>query len=339
MRFDLIVPAAGIGRRCRPWSATRPKPLLPIAGRPMLAHVLDELLPLGPARIVLITGFLGEQIEAWTRATYPGIELVTVRQDRLLGQSHAVLRARDHLTGAGLIVFPDMLFRLDPASLAALDPAIDGAVFTASVADRAGFAITATGPDGLVTRLVEKPLQPMPGDPVIGMYWLRDMPRLIAAIETQIALGRAAPGGEYALADAIGLTIEDGAQIATLPLRDWIGAGNNAALLAANRWALTRMAPGAFAVDRPDSVIIQPCAIHPTAVLERSVVGPCASIGAGVVVRDSVVRDSIVDDGARIVGAVLAGSLIGRRATVAGRARSWSAGDDATAYSIETSAT
>jgi glucose-1-phosphate thymidylyltransferase len=325
--MDLILPVAGAGLRTRPWSASRPKPLLPIAGRPMLARVLDAVLPLEPQRVVLITGWLGEQIEAWVRATVTDREVVVVRQRELRGQSHAVLQAGAALAGEGLIVFPDMLFALDPGVRSRLlaGPA-DGAVFTAVVADPANFAIAAPGPDGFIARLVEKPIAPLAGDAVIGMYWLREMPRLLAAIEQQIAQGITTRGGEHALADAIGLMIDDGARIAACPVEAWIGAGSNAGMLAANRWALERERPAAPVI--PGSVVIEPCFIHPAAVIERSVIGPHASIGPGATVRGSIMRDSIVDDGAVVEGAMVAGSLVGRKTVVRGRARRLNVGDD-----------
>lgn len=334
--MNLILPVAGAGLRCRPWSATRPKPLLPIANEPMLGHALDAILPLRPERIVLITGWLGEQIEAWARATYPEQEVAVVRQDALLGQSHAVLQARAHLAGEGMILFPDMLFRLGPDSLAGL-PDADGAIFTAEVttAQRPNFAIARTGPEGWVTDIVEKPREPIAGDAVVGMYWLRDLSRLGAAIEDQIARGLAAPNGEFALADAIGLMIGDGARIASRRLDDWIGAGSNASLLGANRWVLDRMPiPADLAASAtdprryPGSIVIPPSAIDPTAVIERSVIGPYASIGAGAQISGSVVRDSIVDVGASIRHAMIEGSLIGPRARITGAAPTLNIGDD-----------
>jgi glucose-1-phosphate thymidylyltransferase len=310
--MKLILPVAGAGMRCRPWSAVLPKPLLPVANRPMLAHVLDDLLPLDPEEIILVTGWLGDQIETWTRAAYPRLPLCFIRQDRLLGQSHAVLQAREHLAGEGLIVFPDMLFRLGTDPFAAIAPEIDAAIFTTEVADRANFAIAQTGPDGIVRQLVEKPRQPMAGDAVIGMYWLRDLARLGAVISGQIAQGRAAPNGEFALADAIGSLISEGARILPIRVEEWIGAGSNASLLAANRWALDRAAvPGALP-SRPGSDIIPPCAIDPSAIIEASVIGPWASIGAGAVVRRSRVRNAIVGEGAVVEDCSLDGAIVSR---------------------------
>ncbi|MFM9107288.1 MAG: NTP transferase domain-containing protein, partial [Chloroflexota bacterium] len=169
----IVIPAAGEGRRCRPWSAVVPKPLLPVANRPMLAHVLDDLLPLGPERVVVVTGWLGGRLEAWVREAYPEMPAAFARQEGGGGPSLALLAAREHLAGPGLIVYPDMLFRLDPALLAAIGPEIDAAVFTAEPPSRAGFAIAETGPDGLVRRIVEKPAAPMAGEAVPGCCWGR----------------------------------------------------------------------------------------------------------------------------------------------------------------------
>jgi len=229
-----------------------------------------------------------------------------------------------------LIVFPDMLFELPPVPLPAAG--LDGAVFTARVADPSNFAIARLAPDGTVTGIVEKPESWVAGEAVVGMYAFRDMPRLFAAIRRQLAGGRRV-NGEYALADAIGLMVADGDRFGTVALDDWVGAGSNAGLLAANRWLLSRRREAPHAPHaRMGCVVVPPCDIHPTARLERSVVGPFATIGAGAVVRNSAVRDSIVGAGAAVESAVLDGCLIGDRAVVRGGAGSHVVGDDAVVH-------
>lgn len=321
--MDIILPVAGVGRRCRPLTHTRPKPLLPVAGGPLLGHVLDRLLRLEPDRLVFVTGYRGDEIETWVRARHPDRDCRFARQERLLGQSHAVLLAEGLVGRGALVVFPDMLFELPPSPLPA--PGLDGAVYTARVADRANFAIARLARDGTVSGIEEKPETPVVGEAVVGMYAFRDMPRLFEAIRRQMDGGRRV-NGEYALADAIGLMVADGDRFGTIGLDDWIGAGSNAGLLAANRWLLARQAHGS--VPRPGCIIVPPCEIDPTAILERSIVGPFATVGAGAAVRDSVVRDSIVGAGAMVVSAVLDGCLIGDRAAVRGRPAALTLGDD-----------
>src|SRR3712207_883612 len=109
---DIILPVAGLGTRLRPQTWSKPKPLVGLAGKPMLAHVLDRVLPLKPDKIVFITGFLGNQIEEWARAAYD-IPLAFVEQPEMRGQTDAIIRVRDDVADDALILFPDMIFETD----------------------------------------------------------------------------------------------------------------------------------------------------------------------------------------------------------------------------------
>ncbi|MGI9252578.1 MAG: sugar phosphate nucleotidyltransferase, partial [Thermomicrobiales bacterium] len=178
---------------------------------------------------------------------------------------------------------------------------------------------------GYITKLVEKPQSYVSNLAVIGIYYIREMPRLFAAIDEQIERNISLKG-EYFIADAIQLMIDDGAKIITGPVTEWEDAGNVPNLLASNRWALDRL-PLPTEV-RPGCAIIQPSIVDPSAVVERSVIGPYACIGAGATVRDSVIRDTIIEEKATVAHAILENTLIGRRANVSGRATGLNVGDD-----------
>lgn len=322
--MDVILPVAGLGSRLRPQTWTKPKPLVSLAGKPILEHVIDRVMPLAPERLVFVTGFLGDQVEAWARRRYPDMDLAFVVQPEMKGQTDAIVRCRDIVRDDALILFPDMLFEADFGVLDGL--AADAVMFTKEVEDPSALGIAVLDGHGYIVKLVEKPQEPISNLAVIGIYYVKEMPRLYAAIDQQIARNISLKG-EYFIADAIQLMIDEGAKVITAPVSAWEDAGNVPNLLAANRWALDRMSdlPAAW---RPDAVVVQPSAIDPTAVIERAIVGPYASIGAGAVVRDSVVRDVIVEERAVIEQAVLENTLIGRRARVSGHAATLNVGDD-----------
>src|SRR5215207_9118645 len=137
-RVDVILPVAGLGSRLRPQTWSRPKPLLGLAGKPILEHVLDEVMPLRPEKLVFITGYLGDQVEAWARANYD-TELAFVEQPEMRGQTDAILRARPHATSDGLILFPDMVFAAEFERIATSDA--DVVIFTKDVEDPSAFGI------------------------------------------------------------------------------------------------------------------------------------------------------------------------------------------------------
>ena len=136
--MDVILPVAGLGSRLRPLTWSRPKPLLGLAGKPILEHVLDEVMPLQPEKLVFITGYLGNQVETWARANYD-MPLAFVEQPEMRGQTDAILRVREHATSDGLILFPDMVFAAEFERIAATDA--DVVIFTKDVEDPSAFGI------------------------------------------------------------------------------------------------------------------------------------------------------------------------------------------------------
>jgi glucose-1-phosphate thymidylyltransferase len=319
---DVILPVAGLGTRLRPQTWTKPKPLVSVGGKPMLAHVLDRVLPLQPEQIVFITGFLGDQIEAWARE-HLDVPVAFVEQPEMRGQTDAILRTRGLVDGDALILFPDMLFEADFSQLRDVDA--DVVMFTKEVADPSALGV-AVVEDERIVKLVEKPREPISNLAVIGIYYIRNIADLYAAIEEQMRRGLSLKN-EYFIADAIQIMIDEGAKVISMPVSEWEDCGNAETLLSTNRFLLQRQA-GAVG-ERDGSVIVSPSIVAHDATIERSVVGPYASIGPGATVRDSLVRDSIVEEQAQINEALLDGSIVGRRASVTGLARHLNIGDDA----------
>jgi glucose-1-phosphate thymidylyltransferase len=239
------------------------------------------------------------------------------------GQTDAILRARDLVEGDALILFPDMLFEADFSALRDVDA--DVVMFTKEVPDPSALGIAGVE-DGRIVRLVEKPQEPISNLAVIGIYYVRCMKDLYAAIEEQMRRGLSLKN-EYFIADAIQLMIDNGAKVISMPVAEWEDCGSAENLLSTNRFLLDRQ--HAPAEPRNSSVVISPSFVAPDAVVENSVIGPHASIGPGVTVRGSLVRDSIVEERAQIEDALLEGSIVGRRASVRGLARKLNVGDDA----------
>ena len=319
--MDIILPVAGFGTRLRPQTWTKPKPLVSVAGKPMLAHVLDRVLPLNPNKVVFITGFLGDQIETWACDNLD-VPVAFVEQPEMRGQTDAILRTRDLVAGDALILFPDMLFEADFSPLRNVEA--DVVMFTKEVEDPSALGI-AVVEDGRIVRLVEKPQEPISNLAVIGIYYVRHMPDLYVAIEEQMRRGLSLKN-EYFIADAIQLMIDAGARVIPLPVSEWEDCGNAETLLSTNRFLLQRQNRDVCA--RNGSVIVAPSFVADDAVIDHSVVGPFASIGSCVTVRDSIVRDCIIEEHAQISEALVDGSIVGRRARITGLARGLNVGDD-----------
>lgn len=317
-----IIPCAGLGTRLRPHTLTHPKPLLHVAGKPILAHILDELVANGVRQVVLVIGHHGEQLIAYVRRHY-ALDVHFVEQTEPLGNGHAVYVAREYLTDEepALIVFGDTIVRAHLPELLGHRESVAG---VREVADPRRFGVAVLDDDGYVRQLVEKPEEPVSRLAVVGLYLIQRPARLREALERMVRERRMARG-EYWLADALQLMLDAGERMRPFPIDHWYDCGTVEALLLANRELLDLDAPPVPVLS--DAVVLPPSAVSPGARLSRCVVGPYASIAEGAEVVGAVVRDSIVHPEAVIEDAVVTGAVIGERARVIGRASRLNVGD------------
>jgi glucose-1-phosphate thymidylyltransferase len=322
----VVIPMAGYGTRLRPHTWSKPKPLLTVAGKPVLGHVLDTFshLPFID-EVVFVVGYLGDQIEAYVSRAYPHLQARYVEQREMLGQSHALWLARDTLRGPMLMIFVDTLIEADLRRLA--DETSQAVAFVQEVPDPRRFGVAEVGPEGRVRRLVEKPTDVSNNLAVVGLYYFREATELLAAIEEQMGRGTQLKG-EYYLTDAINVMLEHGLQMRVEPVAVWMDCGKPEALLETNRYLLDHGRDNSAEVSRrPHVVVLPPVYVDPTAEVRYAVLGPHVTIGAGCIVERSVLKDSIIDDGSHIHDTMLSASLIGREARVAGVYRSLNVGD------------
>jgi glucose-1-phosphate thymidylyltransferase len=318
---DVILPVAGLGSRLRPQTWTKPKPLVSVAGKPMLAHVIDRVLPVEPDSIIFITGFLGDQIESWARETLD-VPVAFVEQLFMRGQTDAILKARDLAQKDALILFPDMLFEADFSGLPDVDA--DVVMFTKIVEDPSALGV-AVVEDDRITKLVEKPQELISNLAVIGIYYFKDMSSLYTAIEEQMERGISLKN-EFFIADAIQIMIDRGARVVPRTVTAWEDCGSVPNLLSTNRYILDRISTSAPSATT--SVIVEPSIVAEDAILEYSIIGPYASIGKGSVVRHSRVQNSVLEERAIIENSRIDASIVGRRARVTEFSGSVNIGDD-----------
>jgi glucose-1-phosphate thymidylyltransferase len=318
----------------RPHTWSKPKPLVSVAGRTSLDHLMDMFASLPDPRnveyIFIIGPYLGEgQIPPYVAEHYPGISAHFVVQAEMKGQSHALWLAREYMHGPMIMCFSDTLIETDFGFLAA-EPA-DGVAWVMPVPDPRRFGVAELDADGWVTRFVEKPQSMENNLVVVGCYYLKSAERLLAAIEEQMQRGIALKN-EFFLTDAITLMLAGGAKVRTQRVSSWLDTGTIEATLATNRALLDRLkslevdlavrreAAGAGNPPQQQGVtVVEPVAIHPSAEITDAQVGPYASIGADCKLTNCRVEDSILEDGVQVKDAALRHSIVGRRATVTGR--------------------
>ena len=324
--MKLVIPMAGFGSRMRPHTWTRPKPLLPIAGKPMLAHVLDVFRDLPITEYVFIVGWLGDQIRDYVMDNYH-VSAHFVEQRELMGQAHALWLAREHMQGPLFTFFVDTLFF--GADFRGLDaPGLDGVIYTKEIDDPRRFGAVQVGPDGRAIHLIEKPSSVDNKKVMIGLYYFRDGAALADACEELMRLGRQTKG-EYFESDAVNVMIERGLSFETREVDRWLDTGKPETTLHANRYLLDNGHDNSAQVRTWRSVLVPPVHVAPDAVIEDSIVGPYVDVGSGARIRNSIVRNSIVDVNTVVEDIFLEGSLIGEKAQIKGRPSQMNVGNTA----------
>jgi glucose-1-phosphate thymidylyltransferase len=319
----VIIPLAGYGKRLRPQTWSKPKPLINVAGKPILGHILDIFAPMeGIEDVVFIVGWLGEQIEEYVRANYRFRSHYVV-QEELKGQAHAIHLAREFLTGPCIILFVDTLFEADLSNLDAIDA--DAVAFVKEVEDPRRFGVVVEE-NGHIVRIIEKPEGFEHRNAVVGLYYVREGRDLERAIEYLLEHDIQTKG-EFYLADAFQVMIDRGAHFVSRPVSVWEDCGEPGTVLHTNRYLLEH--GHAREVETVNAVLIPPVHIADGARIESAVVGPHVTVAAGATVRNAIVRDAIIDEGALVEGVLLEGSLVGRHATLRGGFSRLNVGDDA----------
>ena len=323
--MKVIIPLAGLGTRLRPHTLTKPKPLVNVAGQPVLAHIIDTLTNLGPdlEEIIFITGYLGDQIEDYVKKYY-SFPSVFVEQKELKGQAHAISLTRDYVKGSPvLIIFGDSIIHTDYRVLRNLRE--DGVIYVKPVDDPRRFGVVLVE-DGIITKLVEKPVTPVSNLAIVGAYYIKNSEMLFQCIDQAIARNIKLKG-EYFLADALQLMIDQGAKFKPISVDVWEDCGTPQALLQNNRDLLSHGKQQHSEGVLSNSVVIDPVYIAPTATVEHSIIGPYVTLSDGSVVRNSVIKDSIINDRSQVEDISLTDSIIGTDARVAGAFRRVNLGD------------
>jgi len=316
-----VIPVAGVGTRLRPHTHTLPKVLLHVAGKPILAHILDDLPRLGIRRAVLVVGWMGDLVRDYVDENYKHLEVSYVEQPERQGLGHAVSLAEPYAAdGPVLIILGDTIFEAD---LAAVLAAGKDSIGVKEVEDPRRFGIVERGPDGRVTRLVEKPEHPTSNLAITGIYYFTCGRPLFDALAELQRAGRRTKG-EFQLTDAMQILVERGAAIGTFPVSGWYDCGKTETLLETNRVLLDRdSCPRAI----PGSVVHAPVCVAEGATIENCILGPHVSVAAGAVLRNAVVRDSIINENATVEDIMLEASVVGENAVVRGGYRRVNVGD------------
>lgn len=322
----VILPVAGKGTRLRPHTHSKPKSLVRVAGRTVLEYVVLGLRNIKVDLVVFVCDENGHLIEKYVTEHFPRLPARYVEQADRLGPAHAVWLAAPYIREGDdvLIVFNDTLFVTDLGRIPELVAGKDGLIYSKEVEDYRRFGVNVVR-DGVIVDMVEKPEQPISRLAQVGLYYLRDGKRLMDAIGESVRQNLKVKG-EFYLPPVFKLMMDQGARFGAPEIDEWLDCGKPETLLATNRYLLEH--GNATESSLPGAVIIPPVAIHPSAQVVNSVIGPHVSIAERCRIDSCVIRDSVVNADSQLHNVILEGSIIGDSVELSGVAQQISIGDN-----------
>ncbi|SHJ99601.1 sugar nucleotidyltransferase [Hymenobacter psychrotolerans] len=328
----IIVPMAGMGKRMRPHTLTVPKPLIPIAGKPIVQRLVEDIAKVcgEPVQeVAFIIGRFGAEVEKSLLqiAESVGAKGTIHYQDEPLGTAHAILCAQSALTGPVVVAFADTLFKADFT----LDSSVPGTIWVQKVDDPKPFGVVKLNEQGQITDFVEKPQEFVSDLAIIGIYYFQDGEYLRSELQYLLD-NNIMDKGEYQLTNALENMKNKGTTFVPGRVTEWLDCGNKDATVFTNQRYLEYLQERgenlvSDSAKVTNSVLIPPVYIGEGAVITDSVVGPHVSLGNQSNVRGSVVSNSIVQQSATVQHANVTNSMIGNFATVTGTPDDLSLGD------------
>ena len=329
--MKIIVPMAGRGSRLRPHTLTVPKPLIPIAGKPIVQRLVEDITKVAGEKIeeiAFIIGDFGDEVKnsLIQIAENLGAKGSVYVQDEPLGTAHAIKCAENSMNGDVIIAFADTLFRADFQ----LDKNSDGVIWVKKVEDPSAFGVVKLDDYGFITDFVEKPQTFVSDLAIIGIYYFKSAEKLREEINYLIN-NDIKVGGEYQLTGALENLRQKGAKFTLGKVDDWMDCGNKNATVETNGKILAyekeEMKNYPISAKIENSMIIPPCFIGENVEIKNSKIGPFVSIGNGTKVADSNITNSLIQEKTIINHGNLNNSMIGNNAQYYGVSREISLGD------------
>ncbi len=317
--MKIIVPMAGRGSRLRPHTLTIPKPLIPVAGKPIVQRLVEDIVKVCGKEvdeIAFIIGDFGKEVEENLVKVAEGLGAKgsIYYQDEPLGTAHAILCAKESLEGNCVVAFADTLFKADFT----LDSSKDGIIWVSQIDDPSAFGVVKLNENNVITDFVEKPETFVSDLAIIGIYYFNDGEYL--KNELQYLLDNDIKDrGEYQLTNALENMKNKGTKFSPGQVEEWLDCGNKDATVYTNERVLehNRNIISASAVIE-DSEIIEPCFIGEGAVIKGSKVGPHVAVGNNTIIENSVISKTIIQNDSMVTDAKLNNSMIGNKANFNG---------------------
>ncbi|HRI00598.1 MAG TPA: sugar phosphate nucleotidyltransferase [Saprospiraceae bacterium] len=321
-----IIPVAGAGTKLRPLTYTQPKPLIPVAGKPILSFIVDQLIDAGVDDFIFVIGYLGDKIKEFLEEKYPKVSKQYVIQKERIGLGQAIYECKELCSGTKDLVIQlgDTILDLD---LRVFLNSKRSCLAVRKVLDPRQFGVVELEDNGYVKKLVEKPQIPKTNLAIVGLYYISDIQKLLQALEYNIEHNITTKGA-FHLTDGLMRLVEQGEQIDTMEVKNWFDCGKKEILLETNAILLDRSQDQSIRQEIPGSIIVPPVSIGEDCIIQNSIIGPNVTIGNNTQILNAIVKDSIVGNYTTIEDLVVNHSIIGNDALIRGKYQSFNIGDN-----------
>ncbi|MCD1294173.1 nucleotidyl transferase [Methanocella sp. CWC-04] len=330
--MKVVIPAAGAGKRLYPHTYTKPKPMVFVAGKPIIGHILDKMVGVDPEEVIVVVGYMKDKIISYIDSNYKDSfdKITYVNQDQQLGLGHSIYVTKEAVEDSPiLIVLGDMIFKNGYGEFLKLHECngkCSGSIGVKNIDNPQHYGIVYLNGDNTIKKMIEKPKNSTSNLGIAGVYFIEDTPALFNALD-DIVLNRESQG-EIQLTDALQRSIEYGSTYKTFEVSSWYDCGRPQSLLEVNRILLSEK--NMSEVAGKNVIMIEPVSIGKNAQVENSIIGPYVSIADGSIVQNSIIQDSIIGVQSEVRYMTLRSSIIGDGVVIHGKSNSLNIGDSST---------
>ncbi len=320
--MKVIIPAAGEGTRLRPHTITKPKPILPIAGATIIDFIMTEISSIQDLEeVIFIVGYLKDQMIEYLTNKYQNIKLTFVEQKEYKGLAHAISLTREHIKDDDkiFIILGDTIFKLNLSNIVSKN---ENSLGVCEVDNPSRFGVAILNEQGIITKLVEKPKEPISNLALTGMYNIVNAKELFEAI-AYIIKNDIKTKNEYQLTDALEYMIKNSIIFKTFKLDGWYDCGEKSTMIETNKSIIKH---DILSKGIKDTAIIPPVFIDKDVKIENSVIGPYVHIGKNSKIENSILKNSIIFEEVNISNAFMDNSIISEKVTYKGKTHSMDIG-------------
>jgi len=321
-----IIPVAGAGTRLRPFTYTQPKALIPIAGKPIISYIIDDLKSQGIKDLLFIVGYFGEKIVDYVKENYPDLKTEFVFQAKREGIGQAVFLVKEFVQPNDelIIVLGDSLIEIDPSFY----KGTKSSIAIKKVKDPFNFGVVELAEDNSILRFVEKPKIPKSNLALVGLYKIVETDVLFTILDRYEKDGIRTEG-EFQLTDVLNEMLKQGISFDLVTAEQWLDVGNGEVLLNSNALLLKKF--GGFIAPTAkieNAVIVEPVYIADNCELTNSIVGPNVSLGANTKISHSIIENGIIGSYSKLDTMKLSEFVIGSDSILKGASQTITVGDN-----------